>query len=153
MKKILTFQLLLWAFFAFNSCDWMKETTKEVINKSGETVGKATTEFAEGVTEGIDRSLDCELKLSEKLIGKGLQTGKFSIKNDSLGHTNNVLSLYIIFNKGFEGELQAKVFDKKGLECGRKTMPVQAKANESRYIDFIFDSRTEIEVRSKITIE
>ena len=81
----------------------MKETTKEVINKSGETVGKATTEFAEGVTEGIDRSLDCELKLSEKLIGKGLQTGKFSIKNDSLGHTNNVLSLYVIFNKGFEG--------------------------------------------------
>lgn len=135
------------------SCNWVKETTKEVINKSGETVGKATTEFAEGVTEGVDRSLDCDIQVSEKLLAKGVQTGKFSVRNDSLGHTNNVLSMYFIFNKDFDGNLMAKVYDKKGLESGRKSIQVQAKANETRYFDFLFDARTEIEVRSKITIE
>ncbi|WP_346882420.1 hypothetical protein [uncultured Algibacter sp.] len=54
IKLILIFMLL------FTSCDKIASKTKETINKSGETVGETATEFFEGVTEGVDKTLECE---------------------------------------------------------------------------------------------
>lgn len=144
--------LLLVMVFLF-SCDRVKQETKHVINKSGETVGKASTEFFEGVSEGVDKTLQCEIVLSEELKRKGLQTGKFSIESDSAGGSNNMLTLYLIFNKPLKDTLLAKAFDKTGLEIGRAKAFASAQANDAKYIDFKFDKRTYIEVRSKITIE
>ena len=149
MKQSLFFFVIV----LFISCNKVKETAKETINKSGETVGKTATEFVEGITEGVDRSLDCTIKISEELTSKGLKTGKFNIENDSLGGKNNKVVMYFIFDKNFDEEVSIKTFDKKDLEAGRTKLLMTGKAGEAKYFDIIFDKRTNIETKSNITID
>lgn len=149
MKLITLFLLLVLTI----SCGKVKEKAKESINKGGETVGKTATEFFEGVSEGIDKTLQCEILLSQGLQDKGLKTGKFSIESDPNGGRNNLLILYLIFNKDIKTSLTAKVFDKNGLEVGRANIEVTSDAGNASYYDFVFDKRTYIEVKSKITLE
>ena len=134
------------------SCGRIKEKAKETINKSGETVGKTATEFFEGFSEGIDKTLQCEVSLSQSLMDKGLKTGKFAIENAE-GGSNNQLTIYLIFDKDFKSSVTAKAFDKNGLEIGRTKIDIEGKANEAGYFDFIFDKRSQIEVKSKIVLE
>ncbi|MCT4643908.1 MAG: hypothetical protein N4A74_02895, partial [Carboxylicivirga sp.] len=75
MKQLL-FVVLTLSLFAVG-CNRIKEKTKSVINKGGETVGESATEFFEGVSEGIDKTLQCEIQLSEELSVSGLKTGKY----------------------------------------------------------------------------
>jgi hypothetical protein len=136
-----------------SSCNGCKEKTKETINQGGEVVGKTATEFIEGISEGVDKTLQCEISLSQELKDKGLSTGTFSIQNDSAGGENNRLTLYIIFNKDFNADVSAKAFHKNGLEVGRTKTQISGKVSEANYFDFYFDKRTNIEVKSKITLE
>jgi hypothetical protein len=149
MKQIIS---ILTVLMLLVSCSRVKEKAKETINKGGETVGKTATEFFEGVSEGVDKTLQCELSLSQPLIDKGLKTGKFAIDNTD-GGRNNQLTIYLIFDKDLESTVTAKVFDKKGLKLGRTKIDIAGKANESGYFDFTFDKRTYIEVKSKIVLE
>lgn len=149
--KTLIFSLALIGLIC--SCSRVKRTTKDVINQSGEVVGKGASEFIEGITEGVDRTLECEIVLSENLIEKGIESGKFTVGNDSIGGHNNVLTIYFIFNKDFNGEITARTVDKKGLEFGRKKLKIEGNIGDTKYIDFTFDKRTYIEVKSKIFIE
>jgi TRAP-type C4-dicarboxylate transport system substrate-binding protein len=135
------------------SCNKAKETAKAVVNKSGEVVGQAATEFGEGIAEGVDKTLECQVSLSKSLTDKGIKTGKFAIDSDSLGHVNNVLSMYLIFDKAFNGQIVAKVNDKNNTEIGRVRLPVHVEAGAAGYYDFVFDKRTYIEVKSQIVLE
>jgi hypothetical protein len=144
---------ILSALVLTTSCEKMKNKTKETINKGGETVGKTATEFFEGVSEGVDQTLQCELTLSPELNEQGLQTGKFSILYDSSGINRNQLTLYLIFNQEFNSEVLVKAFDKNGLEIGRTKKILEGAAGDAGYFDFQFDKRTDIEVRSKIIME
>ena len=148
--KLLTIMFLA---LGIGACETVKEKTKSTINQGGEAVGKTATEFIEGVSEGVDKTLQCEIVLSNTLIEKGLKTGKFSVNNDDTGGLNNTLVLYIIFDKDFSQELTAKSYDKSGLENGRTKVMVEGKAGEAKYYDFVFDKRTYIEAKSKVTIE
>lgn len=150
MKQLFAFLLVLAALSM--SCGRVKKTAKDAVNKSGETVGSAATEFVEGVSQGVEQTLQCEISLSPDLQKKGVKTGKFSVKNDTLG-SNNQLTLYLIFDKDFNAPLTAKVFDKNGLETGRSKLTVEAKSGDAGYYDFIFDRRTYIEAKSKIEID
>lgn len=152
--KILNKSLLTTAFVIIaTSCYNAEDRAKEVINKTGEVVGKSATEFIEGVTEGVDKTLQCEISLSPGLKDNGLQYGKFEINDDTQGGHNNVLTLYIIFNKDFKANVSAKVFDKNGIECGRAVVMLEGNAGNAKYYDFSFDKRTKIEVKSRITLE
>ncbi len=137
----------------FISCEKAKEAAQSALNKGGETVGKSATEFVEGVTEGVDRTLDCDITFSKELKDEGLKNGKYSFSADSVSGQTNKMTLYIIFNKDFDKKIGVKVFDKKGLETGRTSAALSAKAGEAKYYDFTFDPRTNIEARSKIVIE
>lgn len=145
--------VILSIIFMMTACNSVKDKTKKAINKSGETVGKGATEFFEGVSEGIDKSLKCEMILSPALTEKGLHTGKFSINDNEAGGRNNLLTVYFIFDKDFNNDISVKVFDQKGLEAGRSTINVTGKAGEAGYFDFAFDKRTYIESKSRITLE
>ena len=134
------------------SCGRVKEKVKETINQSGEAVGKSATEFIGGISEGIDKTLQCELSLSPALMDKGLKTGKFAIENAE-GGRNNQLTLYLIFDKDFKSSVTAKVFDRNGLELGRTKIDIAGKADEAGYFDFIFDKRSYIETKCKIVLE
>ncbi|HEY8938177.1 MAG TPA: hypothetical protein VIM65_23305 [Cyclobacteriaceae bacterium] len=144
--------ILFLLFFSVTACDSLQKKTQETINKGGEVVGKSATEFIEGVSDGVDKTLQCELSLSESLKDKGVKTGKFSIA-DTLGGKHNLLVLYLIFDKDFNGTISAKVFDQDNLEMGRKALSTMQKSGEAMYFDFVFDKRTYIESRSKIIVE
>ena len=151
IKQKITILLLI--LLVAVSCGKVKEKAKEGINKGGETVGKTATEFFEGVAEGVGKTLQCEIVLSQELQDKGVKIGKFSINNSPEGGTNNLLTQYLIFDKDFDSSISAKAFDKNGLEIGRTTLDIENKAGNAGYYDFAFDKRTYIEVKSKILLE
>ena len=139
--------------FLVVSCNKVKQKTKETINEGGEVIGKTATEFVNGVSEGVDQTLECSLEVSEQLKTKGIGTGKYSLLKDSIGSQRNLLVIYIIFNKEFNGMILAKVFNNDGLETGRKKIEVSGAPGDAKYVDFQFDKRTDIEHRSKIILE
>jgi hypothetical protein len=149
MKNILA---LIVIFMLFSCGEQVKEKTQETLNKGGEMVGETATEVLEGIREGMDQSLECELILSDPLKQDGVSAGKFEVVSDSMGGTNNVLTAYLIFNKDFSDTIHAKAFSKKNLEIGRSRVVVSAKAGDAGYYDFNFDKRTYIEVKSRIEL-
>ncbi len=151
MKQLII--LAITTIFLFTFCSRIKEKTKNVLNKGGETVGKSATEFFEGVSEGVDKTLQCEIRLSEGLKECGLKTGKYSIEKDTNSVNRNLLTIYLIFEKDFKKKITVKALDKNGLEIGRANLPIEMKSGQTGYFDFQFDKRTDIEVRSIIEIE
>jgi hypothetical protein len=81
-----------------------------------------------------------------------LQTGKIII-NSTDSSTDNIVSAYLIFNGDISQPVTLKVFSDAGQEYGRVTQTVKGVKGEARYIDFIFDKRTNIDGKGKITFE
>ena len=133
------------------SCDQVKEKTRETINKSGEIVGETSTEFLHGVKKGVDNTLNCKLEIGENLKDAGIETGKFSI-NSKASSNNNLLTVYLIFNKNFNKEVTVKATDKSGVEIGRTKLKINEKSGYAGYYDFEFDTRTDIESKSILSV-
>jgi hypothetical protein len=127
-------------------------STKEKINKVGDAAGQTIGQFSKGVAGGVSRSYDKTVELSSAIEAKGLKLGKTTVKSDSTG-ANCVLLAYLIFDQDLNQTLTAKAFDNNGLEMGRVALPVSGKKNETRFVEFRFDKRTDIEVNSKLVIE
>lgn len=135
------------------SCNRVKETAKETINKGGEITGKTATEFIEGFTEGIEQTLESKIVLSKELENAGVEIGKSFIASSEGVSKSNLLTCYMIFNKDFEQEIVVRVNDKHGNETGRSKQNIKASATDAQYVEFEFDKRTHIEVRSKILMD
>jgi hypothetical protein len=135
-----------------SSCDRVKRTAKETFNKTGETVGRSTTEFADGVSEGIDKTYQSTLAVSPELQQAGLSAGRFSVgSTDSSQH--NVLTAYLIFDQDLDREILVKVTDRKGVEYGRVRQHIAGTKGEAKYYDFVFNKRTRFESKSSIRME
>lgn len=134
------------------SCNWAKQKTKETVNKTGEVVAQAGSEFADGISKGVEKSFQNKVSFSEPLLKAGLQAGKISI-NSTDTSVDNLLTMYLIFDQDFNRPLTVKVFDPAGQEYGRVTQTVKATKGDARYIDFLFDRRTNIDGKGKITVE
>jgi hypothetical protein len=135
-----------------SSCNRVKESAKQTINKAGAIVGTGSSEFLDGVSEGVTQSFDCSVELVKVLEEKGLKIGKFKIATNSSGQ-ENIVSIYLIFDKDYKGQVSAKIFDNKGYEYGRASLALEAKAAQAGYFDFVFDKRTNIERKSRILLE
>jgi hypothetical protein len=145
---LIAFSLLV----LFGACDRVKQTAKDTINKTGETVGNATTEFADGVSEGLDKTYQSILKLSPQLQEQGVRTGKFSVAGTDSSQ-NNVLTVYLIFAKPFDKEVLVRVLDRNGLEYGRAKLHVAGTPGDAGYYDFVFNKRTQLESKSQFILE
>lgn len=91
---------------------------KETINDAGDAAGQTAGEFFEGATKGVQKAFDVKVTIDPQLKSKGIELGKTQVASDSLG-TDNLLTVYVIFNQNFKGKLTAKAFDDKSLEMGR----------------------------------
>lgn len=125
---------------------------KENINKTGDAAGQAIGELASGISNGVEKSVEPKIEANTLLKDKGITFGKMTIISDSLGH-DNILVAYVIFDKDFAGFLIAKAFDSKGLEMGRVKQEIKGVKDETKFVEFHFDRRTEIDNGSKITLE
>lgn len=135
-----------------SSCDRTKDKAKDIIKGSGEIVGKTISEFGKGVTEGVEETFEVKITETEELKNKGIELGKINFENDSVG-TDNVLNVYMIFNKNFNDTIRIKVYDNNNLEMGRSRQSINAKAGDASFYNFHFDKRTNIDSDSKITME
>lgn len=153
-KKLNSMKHILIVILVINllSCDWAKRKTKETVHKGGEIVAKTGSEFVDGISKGIEKTFENEVLISDELTSDGLETGKIIISSTD-STTDNILSVYIIFTKDFDKIITVKVFDENGLEYGRTNELITGKTNEAEYFDFIFDRRTNINGKGKLTIE
>jgi hypothetical protein len=144
--------LLIICAICFFSCNWAKEKTKEAANKTGEVVAKAGSEFADGVAKGVEETFANRVSFSDELKRKGLKSGRVIVSSSDTA-TDDILTVYIIFEENFDGLVTSKVFTPGGLEYGRATTQVKGTKGDARYIDFIFDKRTNIDGKGTIKFE
>lgn len=140
---------LLFSCILFASCNG--DNVNEKIQKVSVKAGQAVSEVAKGVSKGVKSSYGVTITKKDSNALKTIDIGKVILK--SKDGTDNMLSIYFIFNKDFSRKLLIKAYDNKGLEMGRSGLLVKGKKDEARFIDFIFDKRTNIDNDSKITIE
>ena len=134
------------------SCNWAKQKTKETVNKAGEVAAKTGSEFVNGVSKDIQKTIANEVVIDETLKKQGLQTGKIIILGTD-STTNNILSAYLIFNENFDRDIPIRVISEEGQEYGRSKQPVKGLHGDARYVDFVFDKRTNIYVKGKLVFE
>lgn len=147
MKNILLISVSTLIITACSSAD-----IKEKINKVGDVAGQTAGEFIEGATKGVQKAFDVTITLPKDLKEKGVEFGKATVSSDSVG-TDNLLVIYVIFNKDFEGKLTAKVFDELSQEMGRSATTLSGKKDEAKFVEFHFDKRTNIDSKNLLTIE
>jgi hypothetical protein len=126
---------------------------KEKINNAGEKVGAGTTEFFQGVAEGVDKTNQCKLEVGGAFATSGVKPGKFMVQRPDSSTSNHMLTVYLVFEQDYRGPVTLKVFDEQGQEYGRLTENIAGNKGEANFFDFIFDKRTDIEMRSKIVME
>lgn len=145
--KSLLFLFILCTLFG---CDWAATKAKNTVNKTGEVVGKAGSEFADGVKKGVLETFEDKASLSPGLAANGLQLGKvLNASKDSM----KKLSAYFIFGKDFSGRVTAIVYDDKGVEYGRSSAQISGRAGQAAYTDFLFDERTDFGYRGRIEFQ
>ena len=161
MRHILV--MVLATFFVL-SCNKVKDKTKDTINKGediavrtankgGEAIAETASGFVNGLGQGVDNAKEISIKINKDLVEKGLNTGQFVVENDSLGNENNLLKLYLIFNKDINQPILVKVLNKENVEIGRIKKEIEGKKDEAGYFDFQFDKLTNIDKKIKIVIE
>ena len=133
------------------SCNWAKEKTRAAVNKTGEVVAKTGSEFAQGVSKGIEKTFQNDIVISDQLHRQGITTGKIIIHGTDTT-TDNILTAYLIFEDNFDKNVTIKVISDAGQEYGRITQNIKGLKGEAKYIDFVFDERTNIDSKGKVTI-
>ena len=131
------------------SCHWAAEKGKQTVNKAGEVVAKAGSEFTQGVSKGVEKTFKNEVLVSDDLKSLGLMTGKITVLGTD-STIDNILSVYFIFDKDFNERVMVRVISEEGDEYGRTTEQINGRQADTRYVDFIFDKRTNIDSKGKI---
>lgn len=98
------------------------------------------------------RVFPSDIVLSGSLAKSGLSVGRVTITGADSGNDNK-LEAYLIFGNTLDRDVCMKVFDAEGREYGRVTQHVSGAAGQAKYVDFVFDPRTDITSKSKITLE
>jgi hypothetical protein len=150
--RITTFIAALILTTSFSSCNWAGDKAKTAIHKSGEAVASAGSEFADGVSSGVKKSFRNELKISETLKKAGINFGTFNIRSAN-GGTDNVLSVYVIYDKDFDRDLKIRLVNTSGEEYGRVKRHLSGKADDAGYVDLLFGPQTTINGRGTIYFE
>lgn len=125
---------------------------KEKINQAGDVAGQTAGEFLEGAAKGVQKAFDVKMIVPDSLRAMGIEFGKATVSSDSVG-IDNLLVIYVIYTKNFEGKLTAKVFDDQSQEMGRAFASLSGKKDEAQFIEFHFDKRTNIDSKNRLTLE
>lgn len=147
MKTIFFISVVI-TYLSVTAC----HNAQDKINKVSEKVGESGGELIKSVSTGVDKAFNVNVDLAENLKAQGITLGKVTMSNDSTG-TDNKVSVYMIFAKDFKGSLMMKAFDNKNLEMGRVKIDIDMKRDDAKFFDFLFDTRTNIDTDSKLTIE
>ena len=143
--------LLLCAAFAIAGCGRMVDGTKDALNKGGELAGSAATEVIEGVATGVEDTWSINVVLSDELKAQGLTVGKTQVEADSAGMDNQLI-VYLGADKDLSRAVSAVAMDEEGREMGRSGLHLDLTAGNADYFTFKFQSRTDLERKSRVEI-
>lgn len=122
------------------------------MHKSGEIVAQTGSEFVDGVSKGIEKTFQNKVEISKELKEAGLQTGKIVI-NSTDSTSDNILTVYVIFEKDLDNDITVKIYNENNQEYGRAKKNIKGQKNKSGYYDFIFDKRTNLNGKDKLVFE
>ncbi|MCP4137377.1 MAG: hypothetical protein GY754_40795 [bacterium] len=110
---------------------------------AGDALGEGIADVFKGGAKGIDKSLsEVKVNLDANIAEKGLKTGRTA----KLETGKNGITVYIIFDKAYNGKFLMKAFDAAGKEVGRTTATARGAVDDAKYVDFVFDERTPITI-------
>lgn len=120
----------------------LKSLGKDAMESLSEGIG----EVIKGAKSGFDKSLTkVNLKADTSVSVYGIATGKSGkYYNDSL--KTNAVSVYMLFNEDINIDLLLVATDHENMEVGRVKQKVNEKEGTSRYVDFVFDKRMNIDL-------
>lgn len=88
-----------------------------------------------------------------ELASLGIEMGRKKIKGNNQ-QERNIVSVYMVFHADLpRTTISAQLFNKKRIQKAEASVVVEAKNNEARYVDFVFDSLVEISGEDLIRLE
>lgn len=145
MKRPLAVFLVLLAALA---CDRKKDET--VVKQAGSKVGEALTEFASGVSKGVDTKMVVAVELTPAVTAKGLsRTVAKSLGMDG----DKGFSTYIVSKAPFRGTLVARALGGSGEEIGRARQGVSFEKDDAKYVTFKFQPEMDTGLVAKYVID
>jgi len=145
MKRPLAVFLVLLAALA---CDRRKDET--VVKQAGSKVGEALTEFASGVSKGVDTKMVVAVELTPAVTAKGLsRTVAKSLGMDG----DKGFSTYIVSKAPFRGTLVAHALGGSGEEIGRARQGVSFEKDDAKYVTFKFQPEMDTGLVAKYVID
>ncbi len=124
------------------------EEGNEKLADAGQKVGTSAATMVKSMKAGIEKVSKINLEVSENLKTRGVEIGKVTL--GSKGGRHNMLSVYVIFDKKINKNVMIKITNSQGIEVGRTSSLISGNAGEAKYIDFVFDKRTNIDRDHKI---
>jgi hypothetical protein len=134
------------------SCDRAKHGAKEVLNEGGRVAGTAAREVLEGVTTGVEDTWSVQVELSDARKEQGLGLGKVQVETGE-GGNDNVVVLYLTTTTMINDSLRVTAYDNDGAEMGRTMVRIHAPASSGGFYEAHFPKRTDLERKSRVTIE
>ena len=145
VKRSLTAVLVLLAALA---CD--KQRNETVVKQAGSRVGEALTEFASGVSKGVDTKMVVAVELTPAVTAKGLsRTVAKSLGMDG----DKGFSTYIVSKAPFRGTLVARALGGSGEEIGRARQGVSFEKDDAKYVTFKFQPEMDTGLVAKYVID
>ena len=145
VKRSLTAVLVLLAALA---CD--KQRNETVVKQAGSKVGEALTEFASGVSKGVDTKMVVAVELTPAVTAKGLsRTVAKSLGMDG----DKGFSTYIVSKAPFRGTLVARALGGSGEEIGRARQGVSFERDDAKYVTFKFQPEMDTGLVAKYVID
>jgi len=130
------------------ACDRKKDET--VVKQAGSKVGEALTEFASGVSKGVDTKMVVAVELTPAVTAKGLsRTIAKSLGMDG----DKGFSTYIVSKAPFRGTLVARALGGSGEEIGRARQGVSFERDDAKYVTFKFQPEMDTGLVAKYVID
>ncbi|HEV7499086.1 MAG TPA: hypothetical protein VGQ33_03740 [Vicinamibacteria bacterium] len=145
-NRSLTVVLVLLAALA---CD--KKRSETVVKQAGSKVGEALTEFASGVSKGVDTKMVVAVELSPAVAGKGLS--RTVAKSLGMDGTDKGFSTYMVSKAPFRGTLVARALGGSGEEIGRARQGVSFERDDAKYVTFKFQPEMDTGLVARYVID
>ena len=130
------------------ACDRKRDET--VVKQAGSKVGEALTEFASGVSKGVDTKMVVAVELTPAVTAKGLsRTVAKSLGMDG----DKGFSTYIVSKAPFRGTLVARALGGSGEEIGRARQGVSFEKDDAKYVTVKFQPEMDTGLVAKYVID
>jgi hypothetical protein len=128
------------------------EGLKDKGKQSAQALGEGVGEVLKGAAQGLEKSLhEVKIDAPAELAKKGVKVERAQRQDDPA--KGEGVTVYMIFEREYGGNLALKAIDASGNEVGRAVVEVFRNRGDAAYVDFIFDQRTPMTAVDRFALE